>query len=199
MQKFMNFLNRLLKAIFRVLEAYSKIVVAGVVLLICAQVVSRKLFHHSIIWSEEVVLLLMVWVAFIATAIGCARNIHIRITLLYNKFPAGVQKVCRALEYLATTFAGLMMLIYGTKLVKFTLHSTLPTTKWPSFLLYLMIPVGGFFMIYCTILQVFFPKAAEVFREGEEDSEDDDKIIAEAQKLVMSGANLEETEEEKEN
>lgn len=199
MQKFMDFLNKVLKAIFRALETYSKIVVAGVVLLICAQVVSRKVFHHSIIWSEEVVLLLMVWVAFIATAIGCARNMHIRITLLYNRFPAGMQKFCRILEYLATMFAGLMMLIYGSRLVKFTLHSTLPTTKWPSFLLYLMIPVGGFFMIYCTVLHMFFPKAAKVFREGEEEGENDDKIIEEAQKLVMSGGNLEENETGKEN
>lgn len=190
MQKFLDAINKGLKWIFRILEAYSKIVCFGVVILICAQVLSRKFFNHSIIWSEEVVQLLMVWVAFIATAIGCARDVHIRITLLYNKFPKKLQIVCRWIEYFATIFSGLMLLIFGSKLVDYTWMSTLPTTKWPSALLYLMIPVGGFFMIYCTILHMFFPKAATVFSEGEEAPEE--LSVDDAQKMVLTGENLKE-------
>lgn len=171
MKKLLEKFNLALEMLFKVLEHYSKIVVFGVVFLICASVFSRKFLHYSIVWSEEVVLLLMVWVAFIATALGVAKNKHIRITLLYDKLPKPAQKVSQWLEYAATIFVGAMMLNYGSILVKFTLRSTLPTTKWPSFLLYLMIPVCGFYMIYCTVLHMFFPKAAKVFEDPEEKEE----------------------------
>lgn len=168
MKKVMEALNKALEMVFKLLEHYSKIVVFGVVFLISAQVISRKFFKHSIIWSEEVALLLMVWVAFIATAIGVAKNNHIRITVFYDMLPKPAKKASQWLEYAVTIFVGLMLLIYGTRLVQFTLHSTLPTTKWPSFLLYLMIPVSGFYMVYCTILHMFFPKAARIFEEEDE-------------------------------
>ena len=64
-----------------------------------------------------------------------------------------------------------MLMINGYKLVMATLNSTLPTTKWPSFMLYLMIPVGGFYIVYCTILHMFFPNAAKVFEDPEEEED----------------------------
>ncbi len=170
-------LTKVLKGIFKGLELYSKIVVFGVVIIISAQVVARKFLKNSITWSEEVALLLMVWVAFITTAIGVAKNIHIRIELLYKHFPKKVKTFLTWLEYVVTLFVGLMLLIYGSKLVKATLHSTLPTTKWPSFLLYLMIPVGGFFIIYCTLLHMFFPEAAKIFAEDDEIPDDNSDVV----------------------
>lgn len=171
MKKVLEKVNRLMDAIFNLLQAYSKIVLLAVVLIVSAQVVSRKLFNHSIIWSEEVALLLMVWMAFISMAIGVAKDIHIRITLFYKLFPKPIQKVFQWLEYIVTLFVGWTLLVNGCGLIKFTLHSTLPTTKWPSFVLYLMIPVGGFYIIYCTILHMFFPKAAEIFNDKEENDD----------------------------
>lgn len=168
LKKLVEGTTKVLQKIFKLLEIYSKIVVFAVVFIISAQVVARKFLHSSIWWSEEVALLLMVWVAFIATAIGVAKGIHIRIEMVYKKFPRKVQVCLTWLEYIITLFIGLLMVIYGIKLVKSTLHSTLPTTKWPSFLLYLMIPVSGFFFIYCTILNMFFPEAAKIFADDGE-------------------------------
>lgn len=167
-KQFVLRLNKVLKTIFRGLEIYSKTVVLGVVIIISAQVVARKFLKNSIVWSEEVALLLMVWVAFITIAIGVAKNIHIRIELIYKHFPKKVKTLFTWFEYIVTLFVGLMLLVYGIKLVQVTLYSTLPTTKWPSFLLYLMIPVGGFFIIYCTLLHMFFPEAAKFFSEDDE-------------------------------
>ena len=168
MRKVLERINQLMDSIFNLLQTYSKVVLLAVVLIVCAQVVSRKFFNYSIIWSEEVALLLMVWMAFISMAIGVAKDIHIRITLFFKLFPKPLQTVFVWLEHIVSLFVGWELLVNGCRLIKFTLHSTLPTTKWPSFVLYLMIPVGGFYIIYCTILQMFFPKAAEIFKDKEE-------------------------------
>ena len=175
MKKILEKINQLMDGIFNLLQAYSKVVLLAVVLIVCAQVVARKFFNYSIIWSEEVALLLMVWMAFISMAIGVAKDIHIRITLFFDLFPKPVQKAAEWVEHIVALFVGGTLLIYGCRLIKFTLHSTLPTTKWPSFILYLMIPVGGFYIIYCTILQMFFPKAAEIFKDKDENDEKEGK------------------------
>lgn len=171
MKKFLMGFNKFLDIIFNVLQTYSKVVLLGVVLLVSAQVISRKFLHYSIVWSEEVALLLMVWMAFISMAMGVAKNIHIRIEMFYKLFPKPVQKAAVWLGHIVTLFVGAMLMINGYKLVMATLNSTLPTTKWPSFMLYLMIPVGGFYIVYCTILHMFFPNAAKVFEDPEEEED----------------------------
>ena len=93
MKKVLEKINQLMDGIFNLLQAYSKVVLLAVVLIVCAQVVSRKFFNYSIIWSEEVALLLMVWMAFISMAIGVAKDIHIRITLFFDLFPKPVQSL----------------------------------------------------------------------------------------------------------
>ena len=169
MKQFFKGINKALDLLFRALETYSKIVLVATVVIVTAQVIARKVLHSSIIWSEEVALVLMVWMAFISMAIGTAKNIHIRIEMFYKKFPPAVQKVTNWAEYAVTLFVGYVLMVNGYKLVMATLRSTLPTTKWPSFVLYLMIPVAGFYVIYCTILNAFFPKAAAIFQDPEEE------------------------------
>ncbi len=165
MKKVLEWFNKGLNAIFHFLQFYSKVVLVAVVVIVSAQVISRKFLHYSIIWSEEVALLLMVWTAFISLAIGVAKKLHISIELFYNKCPKPIRTFSDWLSYLVTAFVGLALMINGARLVMATLHSTLPTTKWPSFFLYLMIPVGGFFTVYCTVLHMFFPSAARVFAD----------------------------------
>lgn len=167
MKKALEWLNVALKWVFKALHLFSQVVMLAVTLIVCAQVVSRKVFHYSILWSEEVTLLLMVWITFISMALGVAKDIHIRIELFYNMYPSPIKKFCQWLGYAVALFVGVVLMVYGGRLIKFTLHSTLPTTKWPSFMLYLMSPVGGFYIVYCTILHMFFPDAARIFADTE--------------------------------
>lgn len=168
-KKLLDKINLIFYEVFRLLELYSKVVLLAIVFIVSAQVIARKFLHSSIIWSEEVARLLMVWMAFISMAIGVAKKLHISIHMFYDRFPKPLQKLAVAIEYACTLFAGTVLMIYGSKLVAASTTSTLATTKWPKFFLYLMIPVGGFFMVYCTILHMFFPQASALFEEKEED------------------------------
>ena len=167
MKNILKVINGFFHKIFQVLELYSKVVLLAIVIIVSSQVVARKFLGTSIIWSEEVARLLMVWMAFISMAIGVAKQLHISIRMFYEHLPKPLQKAADVLERLCTLFAGAVIMIYGTKLVAASTTSTLATTKWPKFMLYLMIPVGGFFVIYCTILQIFFPDAARRFVDEE--------------------------------
>ncbi len=141
--------------IYRVLLEYAKVVLLVIVFIVSAQVFSRKVLNTSIRWSEEVALLLMVWMAFISMAIGVEKDLHIAILMFFNKFPKKVQFVIAKINTIATMFFGFILVIYGSRLVSSTMSSTLPATQWPAGILYIMMPVSGIFIIYFTLLSLF--------------------------------------------
>ncbi|MDY4609715.1 MAG: TRAP transporter small permease [Sphaerochaetaceae bacterium] len=154
-EKALSCITYVFDIIYRVLLEYAKLVLLVIVVIVSAQVFSRKVLNTSIRWSEEVALLLMVWMAFISMAIGVEKNLHIAIVMFFNKFPPKVQFVITKVNTVATLFFGVILVIYGSRLVASTMSSTLPATQWPAGILYLMMPVSGVFIIYFTVLSLF--------------------------------------------
>lgn len=140
--------------IYRILLEFSKVVLLFIVLIVSAQVFCR-FFKHSIMWSEEVALLLMVWTAFIALAIGVEKGLHIAITIFYNKFPKNVQWIISKIILLSTIFFGIILIYYGTKVSANGMKNTLPATQWPNGIKFIMMPVGGTFVCYFALLDLF--------------------------------------------
>ncbi len=151
----LNTVSLIFDCIYRVLCEYSKAVLIVIVVVVSAQVFSRKLLGTSIRWSEEVALLFMVWMAFISMAIGVEKGLHISISLFFDKFPETVQfTISKITDILMVVFGG-AMIKYGMVLIMSTLKSTLPATKWPSCTLYIMIPVSGLFIVYYSLIEMF--------------------------------------------
>lgn len=141
--------------IYRLLLEYSKFVLLLIIFIVSAQVFCRKFLGTSIRWSEEVALLLMVWMAFISMAIGVEKGLHIAIGMFYNRFPAPMQKVIAKMNTIIICIFGVILMYYGGNLVMSTMTSTLPATQWPAGLLYMMIPVSGLFITYFTLIELF--------------------------------------------
>ena len=122
----------------------------------------------------------MVWTAFIAMAIGVEKGLHISISLFFNMFPKVVQVVIAKINTLATIFFGYILVVYGIKLASMTMNSTLPATQWPAGTAYCMMPVGGIFIIYFALLDLFEAKKyRHLAIEGEAGSDKTDQQIVE--------------------
>jgi TRAP-type C4-dicarboxylate transport system permease small subunit len=134
---------------------YSQVVLLVIIALVSTQVVLRKVFRSGLIWAEEVSLLLLVWMAFITMAIGVAEDLHISISLLFDKLPNLARTVIAAFNHILVAGIGAILAWYGFRLVLSTMNSTLPTTKWPTFILYLMIPVSGIYIIYFSLRRLW--------------------------------------------
>ncbi|MGI5976761.1 MAG: TRAP transporter small permease [Candidatus Limivicinus sp.] len=153
--KVLSAITSAIEWIYMILVQYSKFVLIVIVVVVSAQVFSRKILHSSIRWSEELTLVLMVWMAFISMAIGVRENLHIAIEMFFNKLPVKAQKFFNSLNNLFISVVGIVLLVYGIILIKYTTNSTLPATKLPACTLYLMLPVGGFFIAYYSLLRLF--------------------------------------------
>lgn len=71
-------------------NSFTEKLCAFLMILMClcsfAQVVNRFLFEKSFIWTDEVVLFSMVWVAFFGSALAVSRNTHTRIDFFVSLF-----------------------------------------------------------------------------------------------------------------
>ena len=179
-EKVVSAITFVFDCIYRILLEFSKLVILVIVIIVSCEVFGRLVLHHSIMWSEEVALLLMVWTAFIAMAIGVEKGLHISISLFFNMFPKIVQTIIAKINTLATIFFGYILVVYGIKLASMTMGSTLPATQWPAGTAYLMMPVGGIFIIYFAILDLFGAKKyRHLAIEGESGSDKTDQQIVE--------------------
>lgn len=165
--------------IYKILLEYAKVVLLAIVIIVSAQVISRKFLGSSIRWSEEVGRLLMVWMAFISMAIGIQRGLHVSIQLFFNKFPKPMQRVLNKISQALVASCGVVMIIYGIQLIKSTSTSTLSATQWPASTLYLMIPVGGLFIAYFALVELFNLQPyikTHISENGDETSEALEKV-----------------------
>ena len=182
LEKAVSALTLVFDCVYRFLLEFSKLVILVIVIIISCEVFARLVIHKSIMWSEEVALLLMVWTAFIAMAIGVEKGLHIAISLFFNMFPKKIQFVIAKINTLATIFFGYALVVYGAKLASMTMTSTLPATQWPAGTAYLMMPVGGVFIIYFALLDLFGAKKyrhLSIEGEREDGGKTDQQIIEE--------------------
>lgn len=133
----------------------AKIFILAMVVIVFANVTLRYVFNSGILWSEEVALMLCVWFIFISLGLGVKQKLNITINLLNrDKLPAWFNTVLDLMMELIVIFVGAVMMIYGSTLVKFTMTSIMPATRWPAGLLYIVVPFAGFTMILEALLHI---------------------------------------------
>jgi TRAP-type C4-dicarboxylate transport system permease small subunit len=149
--------RRIFHSLERLLEYLAMGMLLAMTAIICYQVVLRYVFNHSPSWSEEIAIVLMIWFGMLSIPIGVRLNIHIGIEFIYNMFPLRMQwMVSRFIFFLIGGF-GVVMLFSGAELVEFMTMSTLPATKLPSAVEYIVIPISGLMLIFTALELLFVP------------------------------------------
>lgn len=147
-------LIQIFNIVYALIYGYARWVLAFVILIVCAQVFCRNVLKTNIRWNQEVALLLTIWMAFLGIVIGTEKDLHIKVELFYDRFPKKLQKAVDFLNQIITILVGVFFTVYGTRMVLSTMDSILPVTKWPSALMYIMIPVSGLCIIFFKVLDM---------------------------------------------
>lgn len=64
---------------------------AVVIFVTCLQVICRYVFNNSLVWSEELVRFLVVWMCLVGSAVSNFDDDHMTINIIVEKFPRPVQ------------------------------------------------------------------------------------------------------------
>ena len=148
-------LKMLLLKVDKLLEGFAILSLLAMILIVTMQVFTRKLFNFVFFWSEEITLLLLAWFSYMGIAIGFREKLHMNMDMIENF----VSK--RAIAFLdrvidISTFAfGLYLIIAGWDFTLLMHESTLPATKLPNSLLYVVMPLTGVMTCAYSALQFF--------------------------------------------
>ena len=150
----METLKRIALKLDTLFETCAILALLGVVLVMTLQVVTRKIFNFVYFWSEEAILLCLVWFAFMSIAIGFREGVHMGVDALTEHFSVRVNYWIKKWVDVMGLIYGLYFVVYGWEFTVLMLESTLPATKLPNSIVYFVMPVSGFMVCVYSLLQM---------------------------------------------
>lgn len=148
-------LTKIINFIDRVVIAVGAFMTGLMVLIVFYEVIGRYVLKHVPAWTQEIVLILMMWFGFLSIAIGFRFHLHIKLTMFVDKLPQKIQTVADKLTDILIVIFGGILLFEGIRFTLFTWNSTLPVTQLPTGIQYIIVPVAGALTILYGLLWLF--------------------------------------------
>ena len=117
--------------------------------------VAARYLGYSMAYTEELLVMLLVWLTMLGTAAGFKRNAHLSMTFLRERLPWAGQRALEILSMALTVGSVLMVMVVCAVYQihdEILLHSRTLSLDLPTFYYSLAIPVGGV-LIVARVLQ----------------------------------------------
>ncbi len=150
----MEQLKRLALKIDTLFESCAIFALLAVIIIMAIQVATRKLFNFVFFWSEEGILICLVWFAFMGIAVGFREGVHMGVEALTDRLSARANRYIDTWVNLMGLLYGAYFVIYGWEFTLLMFESTLPATKLPSGVVYAVMPVSGLMVCVYSLLQL---------------------------------------------
>lgn len=143
------------------IDSYS-LLIGGVLVAVLSVVVTYIVFSRYVLsltprWSEEIPRLILIWLTFIGTISGFARNGHFNAGILKFLIPKGrfyknINLFCRFLVFLSTAFFLIILIYSGVQLTNFTWSHQSTALSLPIGLFYIALPISCLLSLIIMIL-----------------------------------------------
>lgn len=140
------------RVLFKALEWFAMICMVVLTVIVFVDVILRYIFKQGFAWTQEVATLMLVWFSLIGMAIGVLEKIHISIEMFTSKLPAKAISILESVDHILMAAFGGLMVYYGVVIMNMTKLSTMPATKLPSSVLYVILPLSGILVFLNAIL-----------------------------------------------
>lgn len=144
-----------------------------ITVLTITQVAFRFVLNRPLIWSEELVRFLLIWMTMLGAAVISYDDKHLSVESLVEIFPIPVQFVLYTLRQIAIVAFSAILIVTSTDMIKIS-HLDASGALHIPFSFWRVAPcVGAFFIIIFTIIRYFkdlsrFKKGT--YGKGKEDS-----------------------------
>jgi TRAP-type C4-dicarboxylate transport system permease small subunit len=138
------------KTVFEIMDRcinwFLALLMAGMVVIISAQVWYRFILNDPLSWSEEAGRYLFVWISFMGAAAGVRYQVHLGIDLMDKLLPPGAYRVVVVLVNLIIQIFLIMIIYWGFKILGIIQFQESPSMHISMRYPYMAVPVGGIFM-----------------------------------------------------
>jgi TRAP-type C4-dicarboxylate transport system permease small subunit len=136
------------RLLFQLVRWIVILLMAGITLVVFAQVVFRYALDWPLAWTEEVGRFGLIWIGFFGAAALTAMREHIAVTMVPDAVGRRPQLVLRILTDVIVLGILLIMLRGGLDIVSNEWAQRAPATFMPMGYVYLVIPVSSFLMMF---------------------------------------------------
>lgn len=119
-----------------------------------AQIVMRWLFRNPIVWSEELIRLMYVWICYIGWTIASRNKSHIRITALVSVIPPFPRKILETINCVLVILFSLFMVYYGIKMTEIGGRGRAVTLPINFALVYGIAPAANFVILLYQFIDI---------------------------------------------
>ena len=151
-------MRTLVKLIDKTLAMALILAMAGILLVVVWQVVSRYLLKDPASVTEELSRFLLIWIGILGAAFAYRQKVHLGFNLLVQKqSPLGQKLTMSVVELLVMVFCVAVLIIGGNSLVSLTLEldqisgSLGVRMGW----IYTVLPVSGVIMVFYGLINIY--------------------------------------------
>ena len=148
----MKTLNKISDGVNKVVSGFAIVLF---VIMICAcvlQVFFRFILHNSLSWSEELARYCFIWMHLTGASLLLREREHATVTAVIDLIHGKARRVWDMFIELIIMLDGVMLIIYGIKLVKSTWGNPSPAMSLNMGILNLAAPVCGLLILFQAIV-----------------------------------------------
>ena len=148
----MSLLMRISEFCDSIATTVAMVFLAAMTGIIFALVVTRYTFSYSISWAEELTRYLMVWMAFLSSAVLVHQDSHLNIDLVTNKLGPKAQDILYVVFRVVELAFLVVLITNGWEYAQSVKVSISPATGLSMFWVSLAIPVSALLMFLFDVL-----------------------------------------------
>jgi TRAP-type C4-dicarboxylate transport system permease small subunit len=151
---------KMIETVYRALEKFLlyivMILLALMVIIVFANVVSRYYLQFSLAWSEEIARFMLVWLVFLGSFLAYIHDEHLGLDILVKQLSPTVRKVVATVTNLLVIFALYAVMEGGYLLMMANFDWLSAAAEIPQGYIYAIVPIACGLMILQTILKTYY-------------------------------------------
>ncbi len=137
-----------MKTLNKVIEVILDILVAGMVIGCCWQVITRFILHNPSKYTEELLRYMLIWVTMIGVPYAYGKDRHLSINLFVKKFePKNEIRTKMLIEVIVMLLSVFIMIIGGIQVTLNSAGQISPAMQIPMQIYYVCVPICGILMV----------------------------------------------------
>ena len=136
-------------------DAFAAIILVCEVAVLLAGVISRYVFQHSLIWSDELASILFLWLAMIGSVIALRREEHMRLTIVLAKVAPATRLWLESISMWIVTIFLILTLAYSYEYTLDQIIVVTPALGLPDSVRTAALPVGALLMLIGEVAQLY--------------------------------------------
>jgi TRAP-type C4-dicarboxylate transport system permease small subunit len=159
-------LDRLATFLVAMVRWFCIVVASALFIIVVVAVIARYGFGQAVSWTEEVPRYLLIWISFLAAAVGVLNRDHVGFDVLFNALPKPARRVLGVTLSALILMFGWIVFRYGITFVQDFGSDLMETIPYTNYWYYPAMPICGLlimvFAFKLIVDEIVRPEAAAI-------------------------------------